>query len=420
MPYLIGISGEVRQNDDMNADVDVAIVGAGVAGIAAARRLRDTGHSVLLVEALPRLGGRAHTETIAGLPLDLGCGWLHSAERNPLADLAEATGVQILRGETAWRRQFRNIAFSQSEQHEAWEAFAKFEERLRRDPPPSDRAGDALDRGDRWRPFLDALSSYMNGVELDRLSVADFLAYEDHATDHNWRLPDGYGAFIANLASDLPVSLETRVSTIRHDARVVLETNRGTIQARAAIVTASTTMLASNTIRFDPPVDDHLHAAAGLPLGLADKVFLEMADPGVVPAESHLVGSIDSAATGSHYIRPFGRPIVETFIGGEHARALEEADAAAFAIDELRALLGADFARGLTPIATTRWAAEPTIGGSYSHALPGRASARAMLAAPISERLCFAGEGCSPTDFSTAHGAWKSGLAAGQWIEQWI
>ena len=111
----------------------------------------------------------------------------------------------------------------------------------------------------------------------------------------------------------------------------------------------------------------------------------------------------------------------ETFLGGTHAQALEdegEAAAAAFAIEELRHLLGADFARGLTPIMATRWAHEPTIGGSYSHALPGRADARKLLRTPVSERLCFTGEACSPVDFSTAHGAWESGLAAADWIER--
>jgi monoamine oxidase len=179
-------------------------------------------------------------------------------------------------------------------------------------------------------------------------------------------------------------------------------------------------VLARGAIRFAPAVDDHLHAAAGLPLGLADKVFLSLADPEAVPAESHLLGSLDRAATGSHYIRPLGRPVIEVFLGGAHAQALEdagEASAVAFAIDELRGLLGADFARGLSPLAVTRWAHEPTIGGSYSHALPGRADARAVLRAPVNERLCFAGEACSAVDFSTAHGAWESGLAAADWIE---
>ena len=139
-----------------------------------------------------------------------------------------------------------------------------------------------------------------------------------------------------------------------------------------------------------------------------------------MPAESHLLGRLDRAATGSYYLRPFGRPVIECFLGGANARALEKAGAVAaiaFAIGELRDLLGGNFARGLTPIAVTHWGLEPTIGGSYSHACPGHAGARAVLAAPVNERLCFAGEACSAHDYSTAHGAWESGIAAADWIE---
>jgi monoamine oxidase len=112
--------------------------------------------------------------------------------------------------------------------------------------------------------------------------------------------------------------------------------------------------------------------------------------------------------------------VIECYLGGTWARTLEEAGAEAaisFAINELRELLGASFARGLAPLTVTRWGQEATIGGSYSHALPGHADARALLASPLSERFCFAGEACSREDFSTAHGAWQSGLAAADWIE---
>jgi monoamine oxidase len=402
--------------------IDVAIIGGGAAGIAAGRRLVDRGRSVLVVEALPRLGGRAHGIVAAGgMPIDLGCGWLHSAERNPLAALAAATGQVVDRSAAAWQRQFRNIRAAVAVQRAAWAANDRLGAILRSAPPASDCAGDALPADDRWRPFLDGLSSFINGAELDRLSVADFLAYDDAASDANWRLPAGYGAFIAGLGAALPVSLGTRVTAITEDRDVLVETDRGPIRAAAAIVTVSTAVLAAGAIRFAPAVDDHLHAAAGLPLGLADKVFLSLGDPEAVPAETHLLGRFDSAATGSYYLRPFGRPIVECFLGGRHAQALEaagEGAAVAFAVEELRGLLGSDFARGLAPVAVTRWAAAPTIGGSYSHALPGRADARAVLARPVGARLCFAGEACSPADFSTAHGAWQSGIAAADWIER--
>ncbi|MET0547050.1 MAG: FAD-dependent oxidoreductase, partial [Caulobacterales bacterium] len=130
---------------------------------------------------------------------------------------------------------------------------------------------------------------------------------------------------------------------------------------------------------------------------------------------------IDTADTGSYYIRPLGRPVIECFLGGVFAQELEragEAAAISFVIDELRDLLGADFARGLSPLAVTQWGQEKTIGGSYSHALPGHADARAILARPVSERLCFAGEACSAQDYSTAHGAWQSGIAAADWIDR--
>lgn len=392
----------------MTADIDVAIVGGGAAGIAAARWLHGAGRSVRIIEALPRLGGRAHTVPLGGHPVDLGCGWLHSAERNPLAALAQAAGVPIDRRKAAWGAQLADIGFPRAQQEAAWAAYAAFAERLATDPPASDRAGDALTQ---WRPFIDGLSSFINGAETDRLSARDFTAYDQAASDTNWRLPSGYGAFIAGLAAGIPVSLETSVTEVRDG--LVLATSRGDVHARAAIVTVSTKVLADGAIRLPAAANTQLHAATQLPLGLADKVFLSIADPAAVPAESHLLGHVDRAATGSYYLRPFGRAMVECFLGGDHARALEEAGAAAsFAIGELRDLLGSDFAAGLAPLHATCWAREPTIRGSYSHALPGHADARAILARPIDERLCLAGEACSPHDFSTAHGAWQSGIAA--------
>jgi monoamine oxidase len=401
--------------------VDVAIVGGGAAGIAAARRLTELHRSVLLIEALPQLGGRARTIVAQGMALDLGCGWLHSARRNVLATLAAAQGQELDRRKAAWQRQLNNLHFPLREQREAWAAFEKLGEQLHRDPPKSDSAGDALAVDDRWRPFIDGVSSFINGTEIAQLSAADYLAYEDAATDDNWRLPGGYGTFIGGLGAGIATALGTNVESLTQDTDIVLQTNRGTIHARAAIVTVSTTVLAQGRIRFSPALSDHLHAASQVPLGLADKVFLSLADPAAVPEESHLIGRYDRAATGSYYMRPFGRPVIECYLGGSWARALEGAGpeaAYAFVIGEMRELLGADFARGLTPITATRWAHEETIGGSYSHALPGHAEARAVLARPVSERLCFAGEACSRTDFSTAHGAWQSGLVAADWIER--
>src|SRR5262249_11146371 len=133
------------------------------------------------------------------------------------------------------------------------------------------------------------------------------------------------------------------------------------------------------------------------------------------PKDSHLYGALDSARTGSYHLRPFGRPLIEVYFGGRFARELEaegEAAFASFAIGQLASLLGEGIAKRLHPIAATAWARDPYARGSYSHALPGHADARSVLAAPVDGRLFFAGEACRVHDFAAAHGAYRSGLAA--------
>jgi monoamine oxidase len=130
-----------------------------------------------------------------------------------------------------------------------------------------------------------------------------------------------------------------------------------------------------------------------------------------------LIGNPRDPATGAYYLLPFGRPVIECFFGGAGARALEaEGEGAApdFAIGQLVDLLGSALRKRLTPMAESRWGADELFGGSYSHALPGKASSRAVLAAPVEDRLFFAGEACSPSDFSTAHGAFETGVAAAE------
>jgi len=396
-------------------DVDVAIIGADAAGIGAARHLNGRGLEVLVLEASDRVGGRAWTIGVEGLPLDLGCGWLHSARRNPWVAIAEQSGFAVERRDAAWTTQLQDLGFPPADQAAAHRAFEQWHARLRDDPPASDSAADALPHGGEWNAYLEALSGYINGSSLSDLSAADYLAYVDAAGDEDWRVPEGYGALIASYLPPVPVAFATPVLRIRDDGDgVSLETPRGCLRARVVIVTVATTVLARGAIRLPERYDDRCHAAARLPLGLANKLFLRLTDPEAVPPESHLLGNPRAAETGSYYLRPFGRPLVECFFGGPGAVRLEAEglDAtAAFAREELGALLGAGFAQGLRLVAGSAWGQADGFGGSYSHALPGHADARTVLAAP-DDRLLVAGEACSPTDFSTAHGALTTGVSA--------
>ena len=401
----------------MSRHVDIAIVGGGAAGIAAAHRLAGEPVTCLILEASERLGGRAFTRVIDGLPLDLGCGWLHSAERNPLVKLGEARGFAIDRTPPPWGTQAGNQGMSPAEQKAFNAAYQSWEERVLAAAGEPDRsAAQLLEPESRWNPLIDALSSYVNGVETAGLSVHDYAAYAEAAGEENWRVPEGYGALIASLGAELPIALEAAVTLIDHNrVPVRIATVAGEVTARVAIITVPSAVLAAEAIRFDPPLPDKLEAAGGLPLGLADKLTLGFDEPEMFAVDSHLFGRTDTTETGSYHLRPFGRPVIEAYFGGAHAEALERGGAkefAGFAIDELANLVGTSIRRKLHLIAASAWRAEPWARGSYSQAVPGHRNARATLAAPVADRLFFAGEACSPHDFSTAHGAWQTGITA--------
>lgn len=398
-------------------EVDVAIVGAGAAGLAAASALSTSPLSVVVLEAQDRIGGRAHTVSLAGLPLDLGCEWLHSADHNPLVAAIAARGLTIDKTPPPWANPEPTVNFSAADRQAYGDAFAAFDERVEASASEAiDRpASDLLDAGDRWNPLLNAFSAYYNGAEFDQVSVKDYAAYDDSGV--NWRVSEGYGAAIAGLApSSIRIVRDCPVSLLRHDGpRLALETPRGVVQARAAVVCVPTAVLAAGALRILPELPLKRAAAEGLPLGLADKVFLRLDKPEAFPIEAMVYGDSDRTATGSYHLRPLGRPIIEAFFGGAHARALEAEGpgaAAAFAIGELVGIYGASLRRRVAVLAQTAWAADPWARGSYSHALPGRAGDRAVLAAPVDERLFFAGEACSAHAFSTAHGAWETGERA--------
>lgn len=399
------------------SDIDVAIIGGGAAGLGAAHALMEAGRSVLVLEARGRLGGRAHTILPArDVIFDVGCGWLHSADRNSFVAIAGRLGFEIDKNRPPWREQAAHPAFPPQQRAGFLAALDAFYERAEdaSDAPQDSVASEWLEPGNRWNPMIDAISTYINGCELDQVSVYDMDAYED--TEINWRVRRGYGALIAAYGAPCPVALDTAVTLIDHSGkRLTIETSRGALSAAKVIVTVPTNLIADEAIRFRPALPAKVGAAHGLPLGLADKVMLRLDEPEALPVDGSLRAATMRCAMGTYHTRPFGQPCIEGFFGGRFARELEDAGEGALAaqsIDEITAILGSDIRRKLTPLAASRWAHDPFARGSYSHAMPGCADCRAVLAAPVDNRLFFAGEATSLNFFSTAHGARDSGERA--------
>jgi len=398
---------------------EIVIIGAGAAGIGAAMRLSSAGFTPVLLEALPRLGGRAWTVEAAGCPIDLGCGYLHSADRNPWTDLAQRSGVQVDRHPPAWDQQYKNLGATAAEWEEAGAAFERWGERIIADPPASDIAADALEPNGRYNAFLQALSGYISGDELERISARDYAAYDQASTYCNWRLPVGYGTLItSNVPLTTEIWLGIPVEKIGiGEKRLAIQTANGTLRPRAAIVTISTNVMAGDSIVWPTALDPWRETASRLPLGNDEKLYFEITGPSPFEPETHVLGDLFDPATGSYYIRPFGRPIIECFLGGAGARRCAKAgrDAAfAQALDQLANLFGASIRACLRPLIASDWTNTPSINGAYSHALPGQVDSRAVLARPYDNRLFFAGEATHRSDFSTAHGAYLSGLRAAE------
>jgi monoamine oxidase len=403
------------------SSVDVAIIGAGAAGLGAANALKDSGLSVIALEARDRTGGRGHTIMAApDITFDLGCGWLHSADQNSFVPIADQLNFEIDKTLPPWRERTVGKAFPQEQRMEFIRSLDEFYDRAEqaaRDARNSRRDSAAnlyLEPGNRWNPMINAVSTYINGCELDQVSILDMDAYED--TNINWRIRRGYGALMAAYGAHLPLALNCQVTRIDHSQkRVRIETSKGALTAHQVIVTVPTNLIADEAIRFHPALPAKIEAAAGLPLGLADKVMLALDEPEALPKDGNLRGATMRTEMGTFHLRPFGQACIEGFYGGRFAQALEDAGDGAIAaqsIDEIASFLGNDIRRKLRPLKESRWAHDPFARGSYSHALPGHAGKRAALAAPVDGRLFFAGEATSPNFFSTAHGARDSGERA--------
>lgn len=402
-----------------SGDVEVAVIGGGAAGIAAATRLRDAGVDYLLLEARPRLGGRAWTVmSPAGLPLDMGCGWLHSADRNPWRAIAEAQGCHIDFTPPPWMRPALPIGFPLPEQAEFRNEFERFLGRVASIPEsgPDCPASAFLDPSSRWNGLINAIATYMSGAELDQLSARDHSRYNDSGV--NWRVIEGYGAVIAAHGASLRIALECPVRRIDHSGRrLKVETTGGAVTADAAIVTLPTNLIGDGL--FLPALPEKIEAAMSLPLGYDDKLFLSLVDAEEFEPEGRLSPHVDRARAAAYHVRPFGRPLIEAYFGGSLVQELENAGSDAFfdfARTELTDLLGSGFPKRIKPIGMHCWGTDPYARGSYSHAVPGQADCRATLAAPVDARLFFAGEACSTSDYSTAHGAYLTGIAAAEQV----
>ena len=407
-------------------DVDVVIVGAGCAGLAAAKRLLAQGLTVTVVEAMDRIGGRAWTTTTDfGIPFDIGCAWIHAADRNPFFSEAVAAGWTLQHHDMAldhlW---FGKRKATAAEMAAEARAAAELAACIERHKDASDRLSTLVEACHSLRASATFAGPMDYGVDDDEISVTDFRSAAD--LDPNYFTREGFGALIHRWGADVPVTLSTPVRRIRWDGPgVEVETDRGTIRARAVIVTVSTGVLAFEDIAFTPDLpDEHLEAICDLPMGLLTKVpvRIEGTRLGLEPFDDLL---LERHARHDLYFLafPFDTDLMVGFVGGDFAWEMEAAGRAAavdFVTDRLVDIFGSDLRRAVTAGTMTNWSAERHVRGAYAAARPGKAHAREVLARPVGERIWFAGEALAGGLKQTAGGARLSGEAVAGKVALWL
>jgi monoamine oxidase len=396
-------------------DVDVAVIGAGAAGLAAAKALMARGLTAHVVEAMDRIGGRAWTrDTDFGVPFDIGCAWLHAADRNPFFPEAQAAGWTLYHHDMGLDHLYFGARKAEAADLAAIAAAdAELQRLIEAHDGPEDRLSALLARGRALRAAATFSGPMDFGQDDDEISIADFRAAAD--LDPNYFTREGFGALVARFGADVPVTLSAPVRRIDWSGKgVAVETPRGTLRARAAIVTVSTGVLAFEDIRFHPALPDaHVEAVFDLPMGLLTKIPVEIRGDrlGLAPFDDLL---IERHARHDVFFLcfPFDLDLMVGFVGGDFAWEIEAAGEAAavdFVTDRLADIFGSDLRRRVGRSLMTNWGGERFTRGAYAAARPGKAQARATLAHPVGERIWFAGEALAGPLIQTAGGARLSG-----------
>jgi monoamine oxidase len=403
-------------------EADIVVIGAGAAGIAAARRIMAANRRVIVVEAASQIGGRCLTDTATfDVPFDRGARWMDNPDSNPMIKLARNAGLDISAVPLGPKIRIgrRNARAGETEEFLAAlvRANRAIDEASRGKADVACASVLPKDLGD-WSGTAEfVLGASFAGKDLKDISAID----KARALERNTVIAcrQGLGTLVARLGEQVPLSLSTPASRISWSNRdVAVETPAGKIVARAAILTVSSNVLTAGTIKFSPDIPKrHLDAAAKLSLGSYDHIALQMpGNPLGLGRDDIIIEQSNSTRTALLLANIGGSSLCSIDVAGSFGRDLSaqgEPAMVAFAVEWLSKLFGSEIASAVKKSSATRWNSSPFALGAMSSAPPGAQPSRRILTEPIG-CMFLAGEATHETLWGTVDGAWESGERAAE------
>jgi monoamine oxidase len=401
-------------------EADIVVIGAGAAGIAAARRIMAANRKVIVVEASDQIGGRCLTDTATfEVPFDRGARWMHNPDTNPMIKLARNAGLDVSAAPSGQKIRVgrRNARPGETEEFLAVlvRANRAIDEASRGKVDVSCAAALPKDLGD-WAATAEfLLGANFAGKDLKEVSAIDKARAQDRNAGLGCR--QGLGTLIAKLGEQVPISLSTAASHVTWSGRdVTVETPAGKIAAHAAVITVSSNVLTAGNIKFTPEIPKRqLDAAARLSLGSFDRIALQLpGNPLGLGRDDIVIEQSNSTRTALLFANMGGSSLCAIDVAGSFGRDLSgqsEAAMVAFAVEWLTKLFGSEVASAVKKSSATRWNSAPFVLGAMSSAVPGGQPSRKILTEPIG-CMFLAGEATHETLWGTVDGAWESGERA--------
>lgn len=396
-------------------EVEFLVIGAGAAGLTAARLFQRHGRTFQVLEARPRIGGRAWTtRTASGVEVDMGAAWLHVAHENPWLPIARKLGVEVRRDTPDGAGLFRGGGRLPGETERRYlSGMDRFPGLVRSGlRHRADRPLSQIGSTDPIEAFARGIAAFAMGEDPEAISARDLAGLGE---GDDYAVPSGVGHLVARFGADVPVRLNAPVERLEWSSRgVVARGAFGALRARACLVTVPPSVLAAGGLVFAPDLPpERMEAIAALKASAFSKIFIPRpaAD---LPVYAIALSRFEAGLRHVLYSPP-GGPVSALLIGGDLARDVERSDESAvgdLAVAVVTEMAGSDAGRRVRVEGRSRWVQDPFALGSYTSPAAGHAGARDVYASPFEKLIYFAGEASPGRQAVTLGGAHRAGAAA--------